>query len=414
MPYCTSCGTQMAGEARFCASCGTPSSVAPVAANAFAAQSSSADPLRAANPSGPIVISAGERRPIGIGGLPHGLYRAQGYVEVFDSMGETRVVGSVSSDLGLILLDSRHKEVGAWELEDVVLIPLAYMPVATAQIGTPASGCYLVGPDVAPGHYRVSPAEGVARVSAVRYTDDFTIIDFRSKDDLTAVETTVLPTDFAFSFDGILEPSVIPAGVYHSGHTYQMCPDFSTLGLEDAAAPTAPIPVKARDTLRAGPDGIPYGFYKTTTGWTLRDSSGTVIANDDFARRPGEESYSFMTVTSRCETITVGPDDGHFISAQWYEHTPVVALGLTSGRYQKNDFLDDPSIIQDGATSRRFTVSPVGAEPAYVATICVTCMVVVNSHTGLPGEELELAVDLLEIEGGMNLVEFRGRLTLRE
>lgn len=408
----------MAAEARFCTSCGSASAIAatpsPVAGNQLSAQPLAADLGSASGPLGPMVIPAGERRPVGPGGVPQGLYRAQGFVEVFDSTGETQVVGSVRSDPGLILLDARHQEVGAWELEDVVLIPLAHMPVATAPIGTPASGSYLVGPDIAPGHYRVAPAEGEARVSAVRYADDLSIIDFRSKDDATAIETTILPTDFAFSFDGILEPSALPAGVYHSGHTYQMCPDFSTLGFEDAVAPTTPIPVKAGDTLRAGPDGIPYGFYKTTTGWATRDSSGTVIAHDAFARLPGEESYSFMCVTSRAATIIVGADDGHFISAQWYEHTPVEALGLTSGRYQKNDFLDDPSVVQDGATSRRFRVSPVGAETAYVATICIICMVVVDSQTGLPGEELELTVDLLEFEGGMNLVEFRGRLTRRE
>lgn len=131
--------------------------------------------------------------------VPYGVYRVVGYWETMDAGMDTiendGVYGEDEMTLAVITKDAEYVEFS----EEAV--PLADFPAyPVLEIG-PKGGTYLVGPDIAPGRYRVTDRD---YAYAARLDETLDIID--NEGNSGSVIIVVKPTDFAVEFSGTIEP----------------------------------------------------------------------------------------------------------------------------------------------------------------------------------------------------------------
>lgn len=131
--------------------------------------------------------------------VPLGVYRVVGYWatldEDLDTIENDGVYDEGELSLAVIGPDATYVEFS----EEA--IPLKELPSYPVLELNPAGGTYLVGPDIAPGRYRVK-ADGYAY--AARLDDTLEIIDNDGNDG--SVIIVVKATDYAIQFSGTISP----------------------------------------------------------------------------------------------------------------------------------------------------------------------------------------------------------------
>jgi len=131
--------------------------------------------------------------------VPRGTYRVFGYWATLDQDMEIIENDGVydEGELSLAVVGSNATYV-EFSKEALPVDELPSYPVLELN---PTAGTYLVGPDIAPGRYRVSN-DGYAY--AARLDDTLDIIDNQGNEG--SVIIVIQPTDFAVQFSGTISP----------------------------------------------------------------------------------------------------------------------------------------------------------------------------------------------------------------
>lgn len=177
---CPQCGSDISPDVRFCGNCGAP------------VEATSGNPETSSDPN---VIGAGTY--IVGDEIAPGLYRVSGYFARLDAHHSIIDNGSARSGLELVRIhdSDAYVEVGG-EAMNVDLLP-SVDPIAAQY----RDGTYLVGPDIAPGRYRVSDPGG----TAFAFVKNRDLSTSRSEANAGSVIVTLTTADFALEYSGLLE-----------------------------------------------------------------------------------------------------------------------------------------------------------------------------------------------------------------
>jgi len=131
--------------------------------------------------------------------VPPGVYRVVGYWATLDEDLET-IENDGVYDEGALSLAVIGSDASYVEFSEEAL-PLSELPSYPVLELNPTEGTYLVGPDIAPGRYRVTSN---SYAYAARLDDTLEIIDNDGNDG--SVIVVLKPTDYAIQFSGTITP----------------------------------------------------------------------------------------------------------------------------------------------------------------------------------------------------------------